>query len=226
MVSRCAKLFLDFDRAEERKMLAHQVEVGSAKTATVSREEVWSGAVVSIAVPDKVVKGQVGEGDDTIHYFRFARHVKGGSVYCFVHTSDEALLGRTIRVSATVMRRTLSDGRKYLYVDFRPVEKSVPPTHRLAVMQEHGVWSSDWQIFEMLSPLRGAIIFAPPEAKITPEAQAPRPISTDPQLDRLLSQGWRIKENGLVIVTLFKLDKKGGEVTIKHHRPKKNGHGK
>jgi hypothetical protein len=55
-----------------------------------------------------------------------------------------------------------------LHIDLKPVPDSREVTHKLAVRQREPklLGGDDWLVFETPAPLRGAIILAPPDAKM------------------------------------------------------------
>lgn len=197
----------------------------------VARETLHMGSIVKMKVPIGATDGTYPNGDEMIPFLQFCHNIRGGRVNFFVHTSDSALLGKTITASASVLKKTLEDGREFLYVDLVPVSDDTPITHRLAVMSNiDGSWNSeDHLIFQTPQPLDGIIIFAPPGAKVVPAGtvvQMPAPASAkapsitgDSQLDRLLSNGWAIDSQDSLQVNLFRMK---GDVrkTMVHYRPK------
>lgn len=144
----------------------------------VSRELVWDqGAIVKIKVPTGAMRssfeGQNAKGEGVkIKYFVFDQTVKNGSVRCHVHLRGEdtpELRGKSIVAKAQVWKKTFSNGRQYLYIDFHPVEKNVEVTHRLGVLPQASEVTpvKGWTIFETPRPMQGAIVFAPPDAKLS-----------------------------------------------------------
>lgn len=204
----------------------------------IARDTLHTGSVVKMKVPVGASDGTYSNGDEELPFLQFCHNIRGGRVNFFVHTNDSALRGKTITVSASVLKKTLEDGREYLYIDLTPVSNDTPITHRLAVMNNiEGSWDSeDYLIFETPEPLDGIIIFAPPGAKMVPgstvvqmqqrtqtaEPKAPKKPSTgDSQLDRLLADGWEIDSQSHAKVNLFKM--KGDQrKSMVHHRPKVN----
>lgn len=209
----------------------------------IARETLHAGSIVKMKVPIGASDGTYPNGDEEIPFLQFCHTIRGGRVNFFVHTNDSAVRGKTITASASVLKKTLEDGREYLYVDLAPVSDETPITHRLAVMNNiDGSWDSDDHlIFETPEPLDGLIIFAPPGAKVVPgnniqhdrfadeavhelfvigDPEDPeKPSTGDSQLDRLLAAGWEIDSQDSVKVDLFKM--KGDQrKTMVHHRPK------
>lgn len=197
----------------------------------IARETLHTGSIVKMKVPIGATEGTYPNGDEEVPFLQFSHTVRGGRVNFFVHTSDSALLGKTITASASVLKKTFEDGREYLYVDLVPVT-DMPVTHRLAVMNDvDGSWDNDDHlIFRTPEPLSGVIIFAPPDAKVIPAGeivQMPAPVPArasatgDSQLDRLLADGWAIDSEDSLQVILFRM--KGDlRKTMIHYRPKKN----
>lgn len=139
----------------------------STRVAVVSREPLWSGGIIAISVPIDASHGvyRNEETGEEINYLKFRRYIKGGVVNCFVHTDDLSYFGRKIVAEITVMRKTLIDERRYLYIDLRPVAEATTITRRLAIMTiELGMQLDDgWIVFETPAPLHGAIILTAPD---------------------------------------------------------------
>lgn len=207
----------------------------------IDRATLHTGPIVRVKVPVGATDGSYPNGNYEVPFLQFCHNIRGGRVNFFLHTDDSALRGKTITAAASVLKKTLEDGREYLYVDLTPVSDDTPITHRLAVMNNvNGSWDGDGHlIFVTPEPLDGIIIFAPPGAKVVPEGvvvqmptqqsrptaepEAPKKPSTgDSQLDRLLADGWEIEWECVSRVNLFKM--KGDQrKTMVHYRPKKSG---
>lgn len=188
---------------------------------TVRRERIWFGGVVKVRIPKEARLGSCPIDGGELHYLQFCRPVKGGVIYHFVHTEDEALVGKMIHAEVQLWQRTLSDTRKYFYLDFKPVDRSVPLTHRCSVMSAGDTWPNDWKQFVTPTPIRGVVLFSPPEAKVIPLSKSLMSArESDPQLGRLLEAGWIVDSEGATSVALFRL-KKGERRTMLHERPKK-----
>ncbi len=198
----------------------------------IVRETLHTGPIVRMKVPAGANGGSYVKDDEEIPFLQFCQNIRGGVVNFFVHTSDCRLLGKVVTATASVLQKTLQDGRQYLYVDLVPIADDTPVTHRLAVMNDiDGSWNNeDHLVFPTPEPLAGIIIFAPPGAKVVPAgtiAQKPVPIqakapsaSDDTQLDRLLADGWEVDSEDSSRVRLFKM-KRGTRRTMIHHRPRK-----
>ncbi len=156
-----------FRKHEEGERIKH---AAGETSAVSSRELLWSEGVVKISVPLDALERTYKDGDISIQYLQFPRLVGGGKINCFVH-DNLSCRGEKINADVRVMKKTMKDGREYLYIDLRHTLS--PITHRLAVMvsDEPGVWSKKakkegWVVFETPDPMWGAIILAPPDAKI------------------------------------------------------------
>ena len=201
-----------------------------ARVAVLSREVIFAGAIVKERIPLDAQVGRYDHDGKDVPFLQFARAVPGGRVNLFVHTSATSLLGETICASATLWKKTLEDGRAFLYVDLIPVSDDQKVTHRLVVMNRaDSGWGEDCLIFDTPAPLRGLVIFAPPEAKMPPrqnvvrlpqKQQVPVPAAPkDAQLERLLGAGWQIDSEDENKACLFRM--KGQERrTMTHHKPK------
>ena len=210
-----------------------QAYAAPAERPTVTkREVVWQGAVVNLRVPATANESVYVDSQVAIPYLHFAHSVKNGNVHCHILLDGETpdLRGEYVTAAVSVLKKTMSNGQEALYVDLRPVQDSTPVTHRFGVISRvfDLIPAESWTVFETPKPLRGAIVFTPPDAKLAqPESQQDTPekiarplASNDPQLDRLLADGWQIKTDEGGKVVLIKL-KKGKECEMIHHRRKK-----
>lgn len=201
----------------------------SVPTTIVHRTILHSGPIVRIKVPSGALAGVYMSGENNVPFIQFSRNIRGGRVNLFVHAPSDSMFGQSVTAKATVLKKTLEDGREFLYVDLQPVAAHTQVTHRLAVLSNNvGYCSSgDHLVFETPEPLSGLVIFVPPDAKVvTTESSAPLPVkalstSKDSQLDRLLSNGWIIDSETPAQVNLSKM--KGDQrKTMIHHRPRKS----
>lgn len=146
--------------------------VSAERPAVINREALWdTGAIVRIKVPTGAKRASFVGKTGTLFYYLFDQSVKNGGVRCHVHLKGEdspELRGKELTAKVTLWKKTMSDGRQYLYVDFVPIADSAKATHRLAIVpQSSDVAATDgWTIFETPKPLQGAVIFAPPDAKV------------------------------------------------------------
>jgi hypothetical protein len=136
------------------------------------RETLWTGGIVSIAVPKNAKEGAfpLPEGGSQ-KYLQFARTVLGGIVNIFVHDPDSAKLqglrGKTITAEVSILRKMLDDDREYLFVNLTP--STAPATHRLAILaatEDEVVKLEGFVCFETFEPLRGTVVIAPIDSKI------------------------------------------------------------
>lgn len=188
------------------------------RPSVVSRETLWSGGIVAIRIPASVTPGSYPKDGKDIPFLQFSRCVRGGCVNLFVHTDDMSLRGPIV-AGVSVMKKTLSDGREYLYVDLVPVENDVAVTHFLDIVSRgEREPSPDDPVFETLGHIDGLVILTPPKAPKPPKPRKPKSTG-DSQLDRLLNQGWEIDTETPTVVRLFKFV---GETmkTMQHHKPK------
>jgi hypothetical protein len=198
-------------------------EASANKPAMVlHRGTVWSGAIVKIKIPERAQPGSYPEGNEQIPFWRFGYNVPGGVVNLFLH-SDYDYRGRTIVVSAAVMRKDLEDGRSFFHLDLTPAEDGVVETHRMTIVSRREVGSLDGSIaFETPAPLAGVIVFSEPGSKLSTKGAEPvaREKSTDSMLERLTSQGWVVGRDEGHKVHLFKETQRGRK-TMEYYRPKK-----
>lgn len=180
---------------------------------TIARDIIWNGGVAKVLVARDAAAGAFAE----FKYFRFNRGFKGGMVSFFVHSENPEIIGREITVSVQLMQRTLQDGRKYLYVDLKPTRDVA--TLRIMVadsQQKRRIKIPEGSlVFDMPAPLAGAVMFLPIDAKIEEAETA----TVDPQLERLLNEGWEPESQDARTVTLIKM-KGGQKKQMIHHRPK------
>jgi hypothetical protein len=87
----------------------------------IKRETLHTGSIVRIRVSVDASDGSYPNGDEEIPFLQFCRSIRGGRVNFFVHTKDFAVRGKKITALASVHKKTLDDGREYLYVDLVPV---------------------------------------------------------------------------------------------------------
>lgn len=129
------------------------------------------------------------------------------------------------------MKKVLSDGREYLYLDFTPVGYATPATHKVVVASRADQYwlQPDWVVFETPPPLNSLVIITPPGVKVggpnngvvvVPKPKTPATatvVSTgDPVLDRLTQQeGWSIVGETERTFTLSKW--KRGDRKLIHH---------
>lgn len=189
------------------------------------RETLHTGSVVKIKIPAGATDGAYPSGDEMIPFLKFCRSIRGGVVNFFVHTTDSALRGMTIRASASLRMKTFEDGRKFLYVDLIPVDSNTPITHVLNVMSsgDRSCDIRDHLVFTTPAPLFGVITFTLPPVRdvvLPAEPDTPKKSATgDFQLDRLLDAGWQIDGERSGKVFLSKM-KNGHATTMTHHRRK------
>lgn len=142
------------------------------RPTAIRREVVWNkGAVVRVKVPTGAKRASYVGDDMRINYFLFDQSVKNGGVRCHVHLKGEEtpeLRGTEVSAKVELWKKTLSNGREYLYLDFHLVPDSAVVTHRFGVVPRASdvTLAEGWEIFETPQPLQGAVIFTPPDAKL------------------------------------------------------------
>ncbi len=145
----------------------------STRAAVTERVCLWSGGIVRTRIPQGAKIGAYEDGETCILFLMFPLTVRGGRVNCFAHInthlSQDALASKTIITAQLhVMKKTLEDGREYLYLDFIPVESSTPVTHRVVTESsiDGSILPGDSVVFETPPPLNGRIIILPPRMKV------------------------------------------------------------
>ena len=196
-----------------------QTAAKAAPSAVVSRETVFGGPVVCLAIPAKVVTGVYWSEHGPQSFIRFARWVKAdgksGAVNIFVHDNNPLQhCGTTVLAIARIIKKTFADGRAFLHIDLYPVPPRLVPTHRLVVVPKACdlLPEEGWRIFETPAPLQGAIVILDPDQKVRfkephaklamvpksvpapkPKVKVPNPeAGGDRKLAQLLEVGWLI----------------------------------
>lgn len=209
-------------------------------TTVTNRVCLWSDGIVRTRIPQSAKIGAYENGDTCILFLMFPLNVQGGRVNCFAHInthlSRDALASKTIITAQLhVMKKTLEDGREYLYLDFIPVESSTPVTHKVVTASRAGQYQlkPDWVVFETPPPLSSWVVITPPGVKVggpsngevvVPKSKTPAKAAVastgDPVLDRLTQQeGWSIVGETERTITLSKW--KGGVRKFLDHPKKK-----
>lgn len=218
------------------------VSVERVRRQVVERREVLASKhVVKVRVSADAYTGYFGPDDDKTGYFVLKPlMIVGGSLSQYLHGDElEQYRGTRISATVTIMWRKFDDGVEQYYLDFRPI--AAVPNKRLAVMSDPvGQWARDakrqgHEVFELPDPFGAAVIFADPECLIvlgpTKQFQQPKEAKEqkaspaalkskypiDPQLARLLSDGWYLVSEDETVVNLAKND---GAKKIVHNRPK------
>ena len=198
-----------------------------------SRENLHMNAIIEIKIPDGANEGFYPDGNKNVPFLQFCRSVTGGLVNFFLHSDDLSVRGKVITVSASVHKKTLYDGRSFLYVDLTPVAEGTPVKKRLIVKNKGDGCNVlvSHNSYRTPKPLGGVIIITDAGVKTTnpskdkemeKTAEESVPSTGDKHLDRLLSEGWQIESEDDTQVKLTKL-KKGEMKTITHQRRKKKG---
>lgn len=119
------------------------------RATVVSREIIHDGIeqgiVIEIAVPKKAKRRTFPNGEEGENsYLHFPFHIKGGMMNLHVRCNDE-LQGQTIRAMVQVVRKEMSDGREFVYVDLFPVD--APLTHCWHIFASDQEPQSDWSAY-------------------------------------------------------------------------------
>ena len=160
--------------------------VSKPKSVPVTeRECLWKGGTVLITVPVSARAWEFPSSEGGGRYVQFTKDMKGGVVNLFVHAERPGQFrGKKIVANVEIWKKTLVDGREYLYVDLRPVADA-KPTHRLVVIavEKKGLKIDDLSIaFGTPAPLVGTIVFAPIGSKVlikSPPAVETKPAEPD-----------------------------------------------
>ncbi len=202
------------------------------------RKIIWDEGVVQMDIPLESRLGEYNLEGSLIYYLQFAKTVRGGLVNIFVHGDNlNQYRGDTITAAVQIFLKHFVDGREFLYIDLHPLQAPAVVTHRLAIVSsELDMVQGDYEeqlVFETPAPLRGAIVVGPPTMKLPSDESKKvplqlvekKPVSEDPQLDRLLADGWEIapqevgnEDPSKVFLTKMK---NGQPKNLVHNRPKK-----
>lgn len=186
-----------------------------------TRTLLWSGGIVELKIPSTIKTTAIDLDGRSLSFAQFARNIRGGVVNIFVHTDEPATYaGRRIAGEVEVWKKVLADGRSFIYIDIKPVDR-VPAlciaTHRLIVEQKLDLSVHPNEVVfsvQTPSPLEGIVVIATlkvEKSKVEPQA------AKDSQLDRLITDGWQVvHEDESGNVHLAK-----GTRSITHHRKKK-----
>lgn len=213
------------------------------KPTVTKRTMLREGDVVEIKVPKGAQMITTEFDDKTITYALFHRTVRGGKIAFHVRGDNpEQHLNKRLRVKAEIWCKKMSDGQEYLYVDLYPTTDQ-EATKKLLVQQFQpaSIHPDGWLIFKpaVRSKMHGAICLIPPEQEVvdrvgtfvpapvesTPSSSGPRSSCAqdddDPQLSRLLQDGWQIINERDDEVDLGRTDKRGDYKTMTQPRQKK-----
>ncbi len=165
-------------------------------------------------------------------------------------SEPETYRGNRITAAIEVWQKSFEDGRAFLFIDLHPVADDVTITHKLQItFGRPGVWSNNLVVFKTPLPQKGAVILSPLSAVATSPKLEAKPLPAiegadestgvtlalasgasateakvvyprDPQLKRLLGEGWEIEKEDDQTVNLFKM-KYGKRREITHQRAKK-----
>jgi hypothetical protein len=156
-----------------------------------------------------------------ISYLRFRRGIKDGSVPCYLHPDDAGYRGTELNALFRLYRRTHEDGTEHIHVDYTPAQdRKVEKRLFFLTAEELKYCEKDWPRFQCPQNANWYVVVAPYSSKLNVPKEAQAPKSDDPQLDRLIVEGWSVREDRGATLTLTKMTSKG-EKTMTHHRRKK-----
>lgn len=210
-------------------------EAARAPVGVVGRELLHAAPeLVTVKVPVEAKEGSFPSDAGDNEYVQFAQHVKGGVVNFFVHGADpRRFCGETITARVEIWKKSLSDGRSFLYVDLQ--QAGGAPQCRVVAMSarpERLELPGDAKTFETIEPLVGCVVLAPLDAKIVVKTARAAPqqrthaeavkataVAGDPQLSRYLADGWEIRGEDAREVELCKKNAKGEVKCLTHKKP-------
>ncbi len=121
-------------------------EKSTVASRQIIHDGIELGTVIEIAVSKKAKRhtfpGGV-EGENS--YLHFMYNTKGGLINLHVRSSDE-LQGQTIRAHFQVVKKVMSDGREFVYIDLFPTD--APVTHWWQIFGSDKETCVDWLSFE------------------------------------------------------------------------------
>jgi len=147
-----------------------------SKTKVPKHELLWEGERFSLVVPYESQGARVLWSESLgyeylrLPYCPVSGGSKGGCVNRFLHPVKgqrvQTYLGRRVTVRVQIWRRTLPDGRQFLYINYLPIEDA-QPTRELVVLPtaelpEHLRRDPKSEIltFPTPEPLRGLIVIS------------------------------------------------------------------
>lgn len=139
----------------------------NTEQTNVSYETLHSGAIVSIQLPKKVTLRQKldVDGNVELEYLHWGVNLPGGVINSHVMSTDLALANTTIRARAELQVKTTETGRKFLLVNYHPLDKEEQPTHRLVVVDDTFEQKEDWLVFPAPN-MRGYVALIGPGEKL------------------------------------------------------------
>lgn len=169
-------------------MLIPSTKVGRSPLTTqnnVSYETINDGAIVSIQLPKKVTLRQKldVDGNVELEYLHWGVNLPGGVVNTHVVSTDLALANTTIRARVELQVKTTETGRKFLLVNYHPVDKEEQSTHRLVVVDDTFEQKEDWLVFPAPN-MRGFVALIGPDEKLVSPAPARAPQAAPVRKDR------------------------------------------
>ncbi len=118
------------------------------KASVIDREIIHDGVlygtVIEVAIPKKAKRRTFPGAEGENSYLHFTRYERGGMINLHVRSNDE-LQGKTIRAQVQVVKKTMSDGREFIYLDLFPINKR--PTHWYHIFGSDKEAYSDWLSF-------------------------------------------------------------------------------
>ena len=157
----------------------------STEQAAVSYETLHDGAIVSIQLPKKVTLRQKldADGNVEVEYLHWAVNLPGGVVNAHVYSTDMALANTTIRARADVVVKTTETGRKFIFVNYHPVDKAEQPTHKLIIMPNNFEQLDHWQVFPAPN-MRGFVALIGPNERLVQPTPVGAPQAAPVRKDR------------------------------------------
>lgn len=141
----------------------------TTEQTSVSYETIHQGAIVSIRLPKAVTLRQKldADGNVEVEYLHWGVNLPGGVVNSHVMSTDMALANTTVRARVEVMVKTTQTGRKFILVNYYPVDKADQPTHRLVIIDDTFQQNDDWLVFSAPN-MRGYVALIGPDEKLVP----------------------------------------------------------
>ena len=132
-----------------------------ARSSDAVERVLLGSAYISVPKPAQTKTFQTPDG---VPYEQFGLPVSGG--FLNFHIFDYAKCvrrGNKLWVEAKVWRKTMSDGRQFLYVDLHPTEERL--THERKLYQRPEDVPNDLPVgtirFDTLAPINGVLVFIP-----------------------------------------------------------------
>lgn len=114
-----------------KPLVSYDESSAPASTDVVLRELITDGIICSLRIP----KTSKSTRPDGIEYEHFVILLTGGKTDFHLYNRKQCVgVGKKLSLMVSVWRKTMSDGRQFIYFDLHPTDKK--PTHERKVWQD------------------------------------------------------------------------------------------